>query len=107
MLNQPQAVQVRFENHPGFLAAPVTITVPMPDGLKVITVGGLTKLETLAGQVAASLANAMDDEIALARRSAKIALAILAECEAREQEPQKEGPDGAQSGPAEDVKLAE
>lgn len=48
------AVETTFADGP--LAQPAVVTLPTPGALKILTIGGLTKAEALAGQIAGSLA---------------------------------------------------
>lgn len=99
------AIETTFA--PGPLAQPSLVTLQGRDGLKVLTIGGLSKVEALAGQVAGTLAmpgvlsrnpdlrpiaeldgtfgDARDAafEQLVAVRSVNIAEAILAECNRR------------------------
>lgn len=47
----PGQLNVTLQNVDGPLAQPATLQVPAADGWKVITFGGLTKLEALAGVI--------------------------------------------------------
>lgn len=75
----PNSVNVKFQAHDGPLAAPVSLPIQgQPGELCVMSHGGLTKLEHIAGQIAASLA--ADTSIgvqALADTSVAIAAKVL------------------------------
>lgn len=47
----PGQLNVTLQNVDGPLADPATLQIPAADGIKVVTFGGLTKLEALAGQI--------------------------------------------------------
>jgi hypothetical protein len=48
------AVETTFAQGP--LAQPAVVTIPTPGQLKILTIGGLSKVEALAGQIAGTLA---------------------------------------------------
>lgn len=52
---QPDAINVETTFSSGPLAQPVAVTVPGRDGIKMLAVGGLSKVEALAGSIAAGL----------------------------------------------------
>jgi hypothetical protein len=73
----------------GRLAQPTSVPIQTPDRLQVLICGGLTKVEALAGQIAAGITarDGSTDDVWIVDR----AEAILAEC-ARRREPAKETP---------------
>lgn len=83
------AIETTFAAGP--LAQPAVVTVPTPGQLKILAIGGLSKVEALAGQVAAAFvgtpgAGYESDVDAVeagnvAARAVTLAVAILAECE--------------------------
>lgn len=85
LIGQPKAVEqrLRLEYLGTPNAFPVSQVVPEPDGAKLMLFGGLSKLEWMAGMVAAGGEVASDydgnDSFAIVDRAA----AILAECQER------------------------
>lgn len=86
LIGQPKSVEQRLKlehlNTPN--AFPVTQIVPEPDGAKLMLFGGLSKLEWMAGQVAAGerIGNGFEDDgdtFAIVDKAAS----ILAECQER------------------------
>lgn len=81
---RPGAVQVDVINRPGPLATPVTAVIPSPGQIKLLSAGGLTKVEHLAGQLAPALTKHYDMtdrecDVLLARHAVALARAILKE----------------------------
>lgn len=88
------AIETTFASGP--LAQPSVVTLNGRDGIKLLTIGGLSKVEALAGQIAAGLVardsggfgygSDGDREYAetVADRAALVAEAILAECNRRQ-----------------------
>lgn len=76
---QPGAVNIDVQLHAEMPnATPAVAPIAGPNGqVKVVIFGGLTKLEHLAGQVAASLALAGDDNQQIAERAVAVARAVL------------------------------
>ncbi len=85
----PNAVGVETTYVAGPLATPSNIVIQSPGQVKMLTVGGLTKLETIAGQIAGHLTTEgeLTNETA-AELAATIAERVLAVCHERQQ-PQK------------------
>jgi hypothetical protein len=101
-LIRPGSMNIEATHAPGPLAQPAMVTMQSPDGIKVLTLGGLTKVETLAGQIYAGLKarpHTPADQVVL--RSVDIAEAILAECERRRNEPAQEQSQGGANEPQE------
>lgn len=73
---QPNAMNIETTYAAGPLAQPTAVTIQASGGLKVLAMGGLTKVEALAGQIA--ICNALS-----AIECVDFAEAILAECERR------------------------
>jgi hypothetical protein len=94
---QPGQQNVSPAYAPGPLAQPSVITAQTQRGLEVLAIGGLTKVEALAGQIAAGLVQPgsinfqsdADYEHGVAAMSVNIAMAILAECKQRAAEAAK------------------
>lgn len=90
-LIQPNAMSIETTYAPGSLAQPAVVTMQGPGAVKVLTIGGLTKVEALAGQIAAgAVGTQCGDDIppaihqqALVMVCVDTAEAILAECERR------------------------
>lgn len=100
----PGQVNVECTAIPAPNAFPLIMTLNMPDGPKCVAWGGLTKLEWMAGMVAASAINLLppnkdslasvvggmqEIQIDVATEVCSIAQAILAECERRQHATQK------------------
>lgn len=82
----PGQVNVATTYVDGPLAAPTSLALQGPGGMQTIVMGGLTKVEQLAGQIAGNLRpdpslgrNESELDQMLAIRSVNIAEAILAE----------------------------
>lgn len=98
---QPNAMNIEATFSPGPLAQPAVITLQQPGALKVLTIGGLTKVEQLAGQIAIgmkpkvvySVDTAQDVLVYTdaAAQAVDMAEAILAECEKRRAPPAEAG----------------
>jgi hypothetical protein len=69
----PGQLNVTLQNVAGPLAEPATLQVPAADGIKVITFGGLTKVEMLAGMI---IGHVKEPSVAV-----EMAQAVLDECE--------------------------
>ena len=83
-LIRPDAMNVETTYVSGPLAQPSAITLQVPGGVKVLTLGGLTKAEALAGQIAGALYDEDDfTEAEIAHDALNIAEAILSESERR------------------------
>lgn len=83
------AIETTFA--PGPLAQPSVVTMNGRDGIKLLTIGGLSKVEALAGQIASGLVWTDKDSAFIVSDAVDIAEAILAECNRRvvaAQEPQ-------------------
>lgn len=86
----PTAAKIVVENHPGPLAQPVSITAKTPQGVQIITAGGLTKLEHGALLVAAGSMGSLigsepcDIPADMAERVVLIAESVLNECAERQ-----------------------
>jgi hypothetical protein len=108
-LIKPGSVNVETTHSPGPLAQPAMVTMQSPDGIKVLTLGGLTKVEALAGQIYAGLlllampgsSGFCETFDATVVRSVVTAEAILAECERRRNEPTQEQSQGGADEPQE------
>lgn len=88
---RPNAVNIETTYAPGVLAQPTAVTLQAPDGLKVLIVGGLTKVEQLAGQIASGLFRVRDHDIDhITTTAVNAAESILAECERRTKERQQQ-----------------
>lgn len=72
----PGQLNVTLQNVDGPLADPATLQVPAADGVKVITFGGLTKLEALAGMI---VGHVKEPAVAV-----EMAQAVLDECRKRQ-----------------------
>jgi hypothetical protein len=89
-LIQPNAVNVETTFVEGPLAQPCAVTLQGSAGIKLLAVGGLTKVEALAGQIAggwvaqANLSQAKVEE-QIAEISVHMAERILSECASRRQ----------------------
>lgn len=53
---RPDAMNIETTFMAGPLAQPVAINAQVPGGVKILAIGGLTKAEQLAGQIAGNLA---------------------------------------------------
>lgn len=85
----PNAVNVAAQFQPGPLASPVAVTLQGPGQVQVIAIGGLTKVEQLAGMIYGK--SPESGPFTVETRAAKAvdaAEAIIAECERREKERQ-------------------
>lgn len=82
---QPGRVGIRAEYLPGPLASPLQVTHQGSQSITTIAVGGATRLEQLAGQIASGWAHASDtmDSEAIARSAVDIAEAIIREVNRR------------------------
>ena len=83
----PGQVGIRTSYMRGPLADPSTIQIQSQDGVNLVAVGGMTKLEKVATEIASTLAMGVDEEWdphlfadAVAERSVEIANAILKRC---------------------------
>lgn len=85
---RPDAVNIETTYAAGPLANAVPIVIPSAGGMKVLALGGLTKVESMAAQVAEQLGRVGEDERAnelqrIASDAVDLAEAIIAECERR------------------------
>jgi len=69
-------MNVSLQSVAGPLAEPATLHIPTADGVKLITFGGLTKLEALAGQI---VGHVKEPSVAV-----EMAQAVLDECQKRQ-----------------------
>ena len=86
----PGAVSVETTYVAGPLAAPASVVLQNPGQVKVLVLGGLTKLEATAGLIVGHLT--ADDEMTnetAAELAVTMAEAVLAACHARQQPQQK------------------
>ena len=82
---QPGKMGLSVSHHDGPMANPVSLPVQETGGVHIHTFGGLTKLETVAAQIAAGLAansERMPEEAA--ELSVELAEQVLAICQQRE-----------------------
>ena len=99
---KPGEVQIRQVSKNGPLVEPCVVRMETEGLIQFVTLGGLTKVEALAGQIAAGLLSSHNQPIEfpglgfdaecdqlIAVRTISIAEAILAECQARAKEKQK------------------
>lgn len=100
-LELPGRVNIQVNQHNTPMATPSCVVFPSPQGPSVQIFGGMTKLETVAAQIAGQLVPAFDlgwltgDEKAvgmgvLAVMAADAAEAVLAECAKRQQPAEQE-----------------
>lgn len=94
----PGQVNVATTYADGPLAQPSNVAMQGPGGMQILVMGGLTKVEALAGQIAATIAaqKPSDSKCELcediAHVAADIAESVLAECARRRTEAAKETP---------------
>lgn len=88
---RPDAMSVNTSYAPGPLASPINVVLPSNGGVNVLAIGGLTKVEQLAGQIFAGYMASFDGNdpsrnavIESCLTSVDAAEAILAECERRQ-----------------------
>ena len=87
LLGQQQQIRLAHVMQDGQAALPVAVpgAVPLADGTQaVVTFGGLTKLEYLAGMIAGHLAASKDFDGMIVEESMNIAQAILNESKAQQ-----------------------
>ncbi len=106
-LIQPNAMNVETTYAQGPLAQPSSVVIQTAAGMKVLVLGGLTKIEALAGQIAGQVSAGMStyymdpkdpdakpeaifDDVQIVAKSVDLAEAILDECERRRPQPQQE-----------------
>lgn len=54
-LIKPNSLNIETTYAPGPLANPSNVALQTPDGMKILVLGGLTKVEALAGQIASGM----------------------------------------------------
>ena len=100
IIAKPGEVEIRQVSKNGPLVEPCVVRMEMPGVIQFVTLGGLTKVEALAGQIVGHLCASdtfqicagMNDKqfaVRVACRATNFAEAILAECQARAKEKQE------------------
>jgi hypothetical protein len=86
---QPNAMSVETTYAEGPLAQPSTVVLPQPGKVSVLTLGGLTKAESLAGQIASGYTGSSftGDVATYAAKCLDLAQEILAESARRAKPP--------------------
>lgn len=90
---RPDAFQLNFEAADGPLAHPCAVNAQMPGGVKVVAIGGLTKLEHCASQIAAGLISRGE---AANENVATLAVSVAREILKEANKPNTEASDGKQ-----------
>jgi hypothetical protein len=65
-LVRPDAINIQVQSHPGPLAQPASFVIQQPGGVNLQIVGGLTKLEHAAIQIAAGRNCSADEAVEMA-----------------------------------------
>lgn len=81
---QPGVANVNVQFIPAPLAAPVSLVIPDSSGPQLGIIGGLSKLEHAAIQIAAGLATdicGVAEEQAIPVKAVGLAIAVLSECQ--------------------------
>lgn len=86
-LIQPNAVNVATTYAAGPLAQPASVAMQSPAGMQVLVLGGLSKVESLAGHILAGMTPAADvDSASAVVNAVTLAERLLAECDRRRTE---------------------